>query len=576
MDDSSDEEDGNDGKKGPLRRFVFKPSGFELTRAELVHNAFSERRQTQTADEPTLVEHFLDYDRVQRFILLMREECPIPGDCAALVNAVLNWEGTGYRSDHQMVLLRGEEIDKPGGVPVIAGITCSIVLKHEARRNYNERLHFLPIGAATASGVSIGNEPLVNNRKGAPPNELALAIAKLNLAPDKKARLGTLRAALPNAADSAYVALESGDPIACEQLLTDAERSAIDELTRWRMSVIQTQSFHVSMRLYGYVRRDFVRLCCPTTSVRGKKYYFVNNTLFVNRPEVAIRPVPELIEFDTRQHQAPQFYAPRPVRQPSPELTLGNDDDDGPALNLRSDSPPLQVRSEPLPPTPVVVEVRRPAIANTYREPHLLDLLRTVLHMDATGEDKVDIEELEFTANHRLRVLGTMAALALADPNVTLAQLEKSGQVSVEDREVVAQYPRGYLAPRRVKYEGAPGLRSIATYDAYAALGLGVLCVAVRNEPQLIEWLQYTEALFANRQQRATEREIREHLDGVVEFIKNTEEPDPESEPLVAELVKALRFKLSKYKVERVHQQIVNDMDDIEAEELESSEDLII
>jgi len=552
--DANPDNDGNKRAKNPamFRRFLFKEAPFTPPRIHIVREAFMNRLGVSTADEPTLLEHFIDRAALTPYEQVLREDCPLPPRCRVLFNAALHWLGQSGRRERPTLLFDAADIDalSPAASSAAAAVVvCSIDPNIEARRVYAERLGHVPIAATTMSGPSVNDEQLMrNDALRVSPNELADRLAALNLNTEQRSHLSALDKAVPGGSRIAYVALQATDRCALDQLLLDAENSSIDELTRWRLTTVAARSYHLSLRVVGFVRLDFVRLCATTIlRVRGRSYYLLGNDALARTPASALVPPGVLLPFSGSRlrDQWPTQSSDNVLQGGAPDESAAVVPNEGAAASTTT--VPTQSQA-----------TRAPSlIVEHYRAPHLLDMLRTVLHMDTADEDRVDIEELEMSANHRLRVLGTMADLALADPDATMEQLALSNKVTVEDRDIAAQYPRGYLAPRCVSYDDAPGLRSVATPTAYAALGLGMLCVAVRCDRQLLDWLQYTEALLGAR--RMTRAEIGEHLDGIVEFVRHTEEPDPLGEPLVAKLVAELRAKMRRHRVDRVMEKIAAD-----------------
>lgn len=542
----------------PFRRLLFKPAPFTASRVHVVRAAHLTRRTNSVAEEPPLLEHFLHRAALQPYAAMLRDECPLPARCRVVFSQALHFEGMGGRREEETLLVDAADVDDARCDGPLALVVCTVVPSTEARRTYAERLEARPVGAAAGSGVNANDQPTVTGVRARGMKTLAERMAALSLTNEQRARLPPLRQALPGGADSVYAALAPADLTALEQLQFDAERSTMDELTRWRVATVVTQSYHLAMRVRGYARAEFVRLCGTRLLVRERAYYLVGNDVPARLIDDALRPPVELQRFEEAQRKeavAQRAFGVPPVPlEGAHERSEDDDGDDRPASAQAA--PPVLVLQPTAAPV-LQAQPAKPVIVDNYRAPHLLDLLRTTLHMDTADEDQVDIEELEMSANHRLRVLGTMADLALADADATLEQLALTNQVSVEDREIAATYPHGKLAPRTARRDDAPGVRSFATPSAYAALGLGMLCVAVRAERALLDWLQYTEALLAAR--RMTQAEIREHLAGIVRFVAQTDEPDARTEPLVARLVDALRVKMRRHKVERVLQRIADD-----------------
>lgn len=597
-------------------RQIFKPHKFGVPRAHVVREAFTNRRATSTADDLPLLEHFVNRSVLGIYAKLLRDDCPLPSQCSrVLFSQALHWEGMGGRRENETLLFETTDVESDAATtaaahsgysqPTLAAVVvCTIIPSLEARRSYTERLDFLPLGAAAASGTSGNDEPLLRRvPKNAPPamtsneNLLVDKLSELALSGERSERLATLRQVLPGASDSIFVALERADQVGQEQMLLDAEKSSIDELTRWRIATIVTRSFFFAFRVRGFVRLDYVRLCAQLHTVRGRSYYLLGDDVPTRSVNTVLAPPAELLRYEeelavrrnttlmlggggdattsTTTTAAPPVVEVsdgedvEKLALPQPVVHIADDDDDGDVAlsqSTNTNTQHQQQQRQPLPSrqsTSTIAPGAHPPtgiVVDNYRPPHLLDLLRTVLHIDTADDDVVDIEELEMSANHRLRVLATMADLALADPDASLEQLALTNQVSVADREIAAHYPHGYLAPRTASYAGAPGLRSFATPRAYAALGLGMLCVAVRNDTDLFSWLQYTEALLGARSM--TRAEIDEHLTGISEFVEQTDEPDPVSEPLLATLITQIRRKMRQHKVERVLQRIAADGED--------------
>jgi hypothetical protein len=150
----------------------------------------------------------------------------------------------------------------------------------------------------------------------------------------------------------------------------------------------------------------------------------------------------------------------------------------------------------------------------------------------------IDVDEADRSARHLLRTLFVLCAYCETT----------DGQVTAEDASIAEAYPRGFLAPQIVSYEGAPGMRSRATHADYAALGLGILCIAVMHggsDDSMLRWLLYAETLRL-KARMLDAHNIQDHIEGVEAFARATAAPDVDAHPELTALCADLCRQIAK------------------------------
>jgi hypothetical protein len=226
--------------------------------------------------------------------------------------------------------------------------------------------------------------------------------------------------------------------------------------------------------------------------------------------------------------------SPLPLVEPVTDVvTVVNNNDDFDLLTL--DTPVAHALATTPPPT---------------RPVHILERLKK-FKLDT--QDVADFEEIDAAAYHLLRVLFAICDYCEKDEDDTDedstddkdAAAATTPDAENKDHMIVHCYPHGYLAPRSVRYVGAPGLRSLARATDYTALGLGVLCLVVRHDTTMLRWLLYAESLRLAHNS-AQPLDIRWHLEGIERFVAHTREPDADRHAQLAGLVYELRKKIAK------------------------------
>ena len=533
-------------KKLSHERHIFQPRALSRGRADIIQSSMTDRKGAHIADDITLVQHYLRVKTVDSYAALVLEKQSVPPRAKQLVSAALLWN-VGTHTCDDLLIVPASAVDDLTAPAMFVLLNVIVEPNDESRRCYQSTVIGVPLVALSDIGTYGNTKPITTNQPFGKKRATDARPPMPALSGEQQTRFDTLSSALPDSAAAIYGALAEQNQMTLELLLMAAERSTLDPLTRWRLATVVSNAYHVTMRACGYARTDFIRVCAQPVLVRGVKHYFVDRACLaaciddVLWPPAALRCLAEFAPPDDTPVAAGTL---RVGGVAIDSATHANDDD---AVFISSDdesigdvAPRRQVA--PLLPPPAAP---LGLITDTYRAPHILDLLRTELHMDTAGEDEADIEEVEGAAKHRMRTLFTIFDIALGESGgCDREALMRDSKISRDDLAVAEWYPYGYAAVARATYPGAPGLRSRARAASYAALGLGVLCIVVRQRPQLLEWLFYVETLLMGAKQRHVDR--TRHLDGISRFVAHTAEPDVDDENLLARLVAELRDSIEK------------------------------
>jgi len=535
------------------------------SRVDIIRSAFVERGQLAVADDPSLLPYYLRLEETQKFITVYFEKQRLPDDVQPLINHALLWLA-GRRPINETYLLSAADVD--GATTAVVGLTnCVVEANVEALRCYDALLAGNPIGPLGSIGLYANNEPLRNDTKRLAKRRETeerpiTGAGTLALSPEKQTRFDKLKQLLPTSADILYEALCRKHHVTLELLLLAAENSQLDPKTRWQMATIITKSFELGVRMRGFVRTDFIRMCAIPIRIRGVHYYYLGADCLRKSLDGALLPPIRVYTINeaalpvaaTRQYQDidddVDDKASQLVVADANHARASIEHDECMRVVEYVDEPAEQEAQQQcvfLPPSlPHAASSNFTIADNTPRRTeHLLDLLRTQVHLDTSSDDLADIDEIENAAKHRFRVLMTVYDLALGDADGSdEAAMLAAGRVTKEDMTVLSYYPRGYHAPFPCHYAGAPGLRAFASHAAYAAMGLGILCIVVRAQPLLQYWLLYAEGLLLGNKKSTAE--VQHHLSGVAQFISHTAEPDATEERKLSELVIELRESIER------------------------------
>ena len=487
------------GATVPIHTFRFKAKQYARSRLDLADVA--QRREFEDTPLGYSRDAFLDAALLDE---LLRRKCierHVPVDATPLFCAHLRWRA-GYaapdieRCLNETLVLRRADVERCAQLLCVA--TLRIDPSVEAMRCYAERFGAVPLAAMAGYAYRCG-EPLSSaghTAKRARSTSATTRVARLSDGERYVRNVLFGERLAGSTGHQLYDVLQNSRPVSLEmvafelqELDNDDERRDSQarrerEMCRWRVAVVASRSFQITMRLCGYVSRATVE--------RSAVLIDANHYL------LPMRALAASAEAARAELDADEQYGGTSV--------VSALVDDEAASSESSEAPLAELGLEQEAAAP------RHHVAPPVQTPHELDRL------EALQLDGLTRYECDRSARDRLSVLLSVCAF-----------YERPDEFErMPNATHVHRYPRGPGAPVRIARANAPGLLARASSEDYAALGLGMLCVAAHAIDELAQWLLYAEALLA-RQRRSTPAQIDAHVCGVERALARCAEPTDSS-----------------------------------------------
>jgi hypothetical protein len=516
-----------------------KPIGLVRPRAKLapdlirtVIDDHAKHQMRAPPPQPILCEFVFVADTLEKYMKIAADRGKrVPAQMTVLNNSLLFWHV--HKRNTIVILLPVAKVDAiPDESPVFAVYNCEIEPDYESMRAYNSRFTGVLLASLPSYAVYGTDTPITSSSAKRPKTIADTPAAPLTdlQSVDRAAVARKLK----SGGNRLYDTLRARQPVTLEMLAEDALDSKVVTIDRWRLATLANNSFTMIFNIRGYMHREFVKRCATRMVVNGNEYYYMQTDALSASKTQPLLPL-----------------SPVKPEEKEEEVVMVED-----VVSPQQDDDDVDIFAEddvPLRKTTVIKKEKEQQQQPTRMVPHLLDRLRK-LKLDQ--KDIADFEEIDLSTKHLLRVLFAICDYCENADDESDDDEESKLQES-KDLMIVQRYPRGYLAPRSVKYAGAPGLRSVASPMDYAALGLGILCVVVRHDKSMLRWLLYAESLRLAQRYETVEQQ-RWHLEGIERFVAHTKEPDPDRHAQLSTLVYELRKLIAKRVPERWQEKKVN------------------